>query len=395
MEPNQMVEDPIACTDSVAEDGGKLILKNQPITKSMVQDYPEFGMKMLKHPDELQKAMLTVSRMMVTDNHPKGTMLTTQKDIKGRVVPGTETYVHPFIRANIEITDAALIEKIKKGKKGVSPGFLCTVDRSPGDFEGEKYDGIQTDIIFDTLAIVDEGRCPKKAGCVLKTKDTGDQKMNDNEAMMKQGGPGKSEMSYMMSMMAEMEKMMAKMPPEMKAMMEELQGKMAAVMKNAGDSNPNSSSSPAEDAAGMIKINTGDQKVEGNITIGDAKYGEPEIKQLIADSAASKAIADQLKVDLDASKAALSDSQAQLKVVMAKVQAIEDAVRAPLVETILGSYQLLTADDIKGWTTERMKETVTKIEDSVYGEVGLKRPAIADNEPITFGKPDGKGGWTK
>ena len=47
---------------------------------------------------------------------------------------------------------------ISSGKKDLSMGYRCRYELSEGEFEGQHYDAIQRDIIFNHIALVDEGR---------------------------------------------------------------------------------------------------------------------------------------------------------------------------------------------------------------------------------------------
>ena len=49
-------------------------------------------------------------------------------------------------------------ELISSGKKNLSMGYRCRYELSEGEFEGQHYDAVQRDIIFNHIALVDEGR---------------------------------------------------------------------------------------------------------------------------------------------------------------------------------------------------------------------------------------------
>lgn len=52
-------------------------------------------------------------------------------------------------------------ELISSGKKDLSMGYRCRYELTSGEFEGVHYDAIQRDIIFNHIALVEEGRMGK------------------------------------------------------------------------------------------------------------------------------------------------------------------------------------------------------------------------------------------
>ncbi len=80
-----------------------------------------------------------------------------EKGIAGTT--GEQVYFeYPYLRANLNIFSETQKEIIEDGKKELSPGYRCKYTPSPGVFEGEKYDVIQTNILGNHLATVEEGR---------------------------------------------------------------------------------------------------------------------------------------------------------------------------------------------------------------------------------------------
>jgi hypothetical protein len=95
----------------------------------------------------------------VTDEHPP-TMLTTDnvRDYQRGYLGDTVTREGNFLRASMLVTDAALITKMEQGKKQISCGYLCDLDMTPGEFQGQKYDAVQKNIRGNHVAVVDSGR---------------------------------------------------------------------------------------------------------------------------------------------------------------------------------------------------------------------------------------------
>jgi cation transport regulator ChaB len=170
-----MFQDSVSIIDeeTVLEDTADgLLVKNAVLCRAMVLDYA--GRKVLKSPEELKKSMDTVQRMMVTDDHPAARLITDISEIKGRVVPESVKLVNNEIaRGNLLITDSTLAGKIKKGKRDLSPGYLANVIDESGTFNNQPYQAVQRNIIYDHIAVVDRGRCPRpQCGILNNTEET-------------------------------------------------------------------------------------------------------------------------------------------------------------------------------------------------------------------------------
>lgn len=51
---------------------------------------------------------------------------------------------------------------IDNGKRDLSMGYRCRYDLTPGEYKGQHYDAVQRDIIYNHIALVDEGRMGKE-----------------------------------------------------------------------------------------------------------------------------------------------------------------------------------------------------------------------------------------
>lgn len=100
--------------------------------------------------------------------------------INDHTMIGTEPGMHPAEEVGVEGTTGANVkvngklvtndlkcytenikELISSGKKDLSMGYRCRYELTSGEFEGVHYDAIQRDIIFNHIALVDEGRMGK------------------------------------------------------------------------------------------------------------------------------------------------------------------------------------------------------------------------------------------
>lgn len=93
------------------------------------------------------------------------TMIGTQAGMK----PAEEVGVEGTTGTNVKVSGRLLTndlkcytenikELISSGKKDLSMGYRCRYELTSGEFEGQHYDAIQRDIIFNHIALVDEGR---------------------------------------------------------------------------------------------------------------------------------------------------------------------------------------------------------------------------------------------
>ena len=120
----------------------------------------------LRHPDEVFKAdsLETLKSIPVTDDHPSE--FVNSENVKKYQRGFTSDAVEKdgdFVKASLTITHKDLIEKIDSGKVENSCGYYCDLDFNPGEYNGEAYDCIQRNIIYNHLAIVDKGRAGPEA----------------------------------------------------------------------------------------------------------------------------------------------------------------------------------------------------------------------------------------
>lgn len=74
---------------------------------------------------------------------------------------GEQIFYDPEQRAmfaNLRLWSPSHEDAIDAGKKELSMGFRCVYDFQSGEFEGQHYDAIQTNLRFNHLASVDQGR---------------------------------------------------------------------------------------------------------------------------------------------------------------------------------------------------------------------------------------------
>ena len=137
-----------------------------PLTmaRHMVQDYA--GLKVLKPATELEAAVPYTDKMPVTRAHPESGIVTARDEVYGFIV--NPLFENDELRGILQTADKDLVADIKSKKlTGLSLGFFCNVERTPGTFGDAAYDAIQTDIFPNHIALLegDLGRCSLADGC--------------------------------------------------------------------------------------------------------------------------------------------------------------------------------------------------------------------------------------
>lgn len=165
--------------DSVREKrrDGQLVVHRAHITKANVCPYrgeeipgwEELGLEgnkiyeLFRDPEELKKAAPTLNGVQLLrkhipvnadDHQPYDTVGSLGTDAEF-VEDGGENYLDNSLFINA----ADAIEGIESGKKReLSAGYHYTPDMTPGNFRGTRYDGVMRDIVFNHVALVEDGR---------------------------------------------------------------------------------------------------------------------------------------------------------------------------------------------------------------------------------------------
>ncbi len=104
-------------------------------------------------------SMRSFEMVVVTDEHPAN-FVSTQNvaDVQKGHAGNNVRRDGDFMVASITITDADLIERIRKGKQELSCGYWATVIADEGEADGLSYRGKHTNIRGNHVAVVDRGR---------------------------------------------------------------------------------------------------------------------------------------------------------------------------------------------------------------------------------------------
>lgn len=129
----------------------------------------------LRHPDDIlkQESLRTMRMLPITLLHPQekkvdsinATRLTkgfTGEDIR---VDGK------FVRARLKICDQQAIDSVIGGMQELSLGYIVALVEEDGEYDNERYDFRQTEVVYNHLAIVPSARAGSEARIVLDEND--------------------------------------------------------------------------------------------------------------------------------------------------------------------------------------------------------------------------------
>jgi hypothetical protein len=334
-----------------------LVIKDAIICRAMVLDYG--GKKVLKSPEVLAASMPTMQRMMITNNHPSARVITDINEIKGRVLPETIKLIKDAAIGDLLITDKALADEVRNGKRDLSPGYFANVIDQTGTFNDEPYSAVQTDVIYDHLAVVKLGRCSRpicgivdsgsdesllQKGDLEKVNDLNDEeKQVQDAATLASDGTGARDVALADAAGA---------------------NKPTGYTISTDSTNSTDSSSSITDE---IKVQETKETMAESIVVDGVGYTPEMVKKLVADSAAlteAQKLANEAKKLLDAREVAFVDqgkalaaSEARIVTMQATIDAAEQEKRAPLIKQIMDATPTLKIEDFKGWDLKRLTDT--------------------------------------
>lgn len=186
---------------------GKMRVELTPISKANVcpykgdeiPNYEELGLdagkvyRLLRDPKELEKAakssngvpLLIVHKPTSADDHPRELVV-------GSVMSDA-VFEAPYLMNSLSVWDGEGIAGIEsEEQQELSSAYHYVADMTPGEYEGEPYDGVMRDIEFNHVALVVEGRAgpdvlvmdakPKDLKPMIKTAT-----LTSRKAMLVQG----------------------------------------------------------------------------------------------------------------------------------------------------------------------------------------------------------------
>jgi len=151
--------------DGITESDG---IYSVPVTiaRHMIQDYS--GLKVLKPATELAASVAYMDKLPVTRAHPDSGIVTDRAEVFGFITD--PLFENDELKGILQTADKDLVADIKsKTLTGLSYGFFCNVQSTPGTFGDAQYDAVQTDIFPNHVALLegDLGRCSIEDGCKI------------------------------------------------------------------------------------------------------------------------------------------------------------------------------------------------------------------------------------
>lgn len=154
------------------------------IAKSGVLDYYEYDfdsgdfvtVKEANLPEDIfdNATLETAKNIIVTNEHPYNLINsnTARDEFRGFSLSDVEVEDDKFISVSIKVFDKDLQSDILAGRKNqVSVGKIVKVLDEQGEFEGEAYDKRQTQIRFNHIAIVGQGRAGDEVKVLTDSKN--------------------------------------------------------------------------------------------------------------------------------------------------------------------------------------------------------------------------------
>lgn len=129
----------------------------------------------LRLPEENKRALADFGFKPVTVEHPP--MLLNAGNAKNFAIGQTDstTFYDPrsgFVRGVISVFDSEAIADIKGGKRQeISIGYQCSIDPTPGEWKGQRYDAIQRNLKINHVALTQKGRAGADVRVLLDSED--------------------------------------------------------------------------------------------------------------------------------------------------------------------------------------------------------------------------------
>jgi hypothetical protein len=151
----------------------RLHAKRAPITKACVSPYygreipkgEELGLepnrvyKLLRDPEEIRKGAATSHNIPLLSKHVPHSA----DDHDGNITVGTvgsdSEYEHPILYNSLAVWSREGIDHVEQGtQKELSSAYSYDADMTPGTYEGEPYDGVMRNMVFNHVCLVKKGR---------------------------------------------------------------------------------------------------------------------------------------------------------------------------------------------------------------------------------------------
>lgn len=152
---------------------GRMHVKTSNISKANICDYfgreipkadelgldPKKKYRMLRDPEELKKGAGSFNNLPILAQH----VPVTAEDPNPHLIIGTTgtdaAYEHPYLTNSTAYWSGGAVNAINtEAMKDLSSAYHFRADMTPGEYEGEAYDGVMRDIVGNHVALVRKGR---------------------------------------------------------------------------------------------------------------------------------------------------------------------------------------------------------------------------------------------
>ena len=152
---------------------GHLFVSGNPITKATVNPYfgseipdaealgldPGRVYNLLRDPEELRKAAPSFAGLPVLIRHKPSTSDAHPTELTVGSTGTDPAFDGEYVRVTLSVWDGAAIAGIHtKQQTEISSGYRYRADMTPGEWQGQPYDGVMRDIVGNHVALVDVGR---------------------------------------------------------------------------------------------------------------------------------------------------------------------------------------------------------------------------------------------
>lgn len=155
------------------DDFERLHVRRTPISKAGVNKYygreipkfKELGLepdrlyKLLRDPEELKKGATTFNNLPLLSQHIPHTADAHNHEATVGTVGSDAEYEHPYLYNSLGIWSRGGIDHVENGtQKELSSAYGYDADMTPGEYEGEAYDGVMRNLKGNHVALVKKGR---------------------------------------------------------------------------------------------------------------------------------------------------------------------------------------------------------------------------------------------
>lgn len=150
----------------------RMHVKRAPITRACISPYygreipkgkqlgldPNKIYRLLRDPEELKKAAATFQNLPLLSQHVPHTADAHDGDITVGTVGSNAEYVHPYLFNSLAVWSREGREYAEGDQKELSSAYHYDADMTPGEFEGEPYDGVMRNMVGNHVCLVKKGR---------------------------------------------------------------------------------------------------------------------------------------------------------------------------------------------------------------------------------------------